>query len=121
MSDRRESEITGEAIGDTLKRMFPARPELSGDFEQRVLSRVDTGAVTHARRKRLAWIMLAYWAAFGIATGWVLSEATPAQPGVSLMGVGAITTSLALVVLSALFLARQSRLKLSQLFFRTLI
>lgn len=121
MTDRRESEITGEAIGDTLRHMFPARPELSGDFEQRVLSQVDAGVVRHARHKRLARIMLAYWAAFGIATGWVLSEAAPAQQGVSSMGVGAIAASLALVVLSALFLARQSRLKLSQLFFRTLI
>ncbi|NNE04775.1 MAG: hypothetical protein HKO64_11300 [Xanthomonadales bacterium] len=121
MTDRNSLTDIDGRVDQRLRGLFPARPSLTPDFEDRVMSRVRSQTARFARRRRLAMIMLAYWVSFGLFAGWTMSGVLAANPEASSTGLAALSMALALVIASMLFLGHQSRLKISQLFTRTVV
>lgn len=121
MTDRNSSTDIDKRVDLRLRGLFPARPSLTPDFEERVMSRARSQTASSSRRRRLAMIMLAYWVCFGLFAGWTVSGVLAANPGASSTGLAVLSLALVLVIASMLFLGHQSRLKISQLFTRTVV
>jgi len=121
MIDQAKPEPLEKFIDDRLRELFPSKPSLAPDFDQRVMERVRSAAVKSAQRRRRGLIMMTYWVFFGLFAGWMIAGTVSLNPETSGTAMSGLSLALALVILSILILGHQSRLKISQLFFRTVI
>ena len=121
MTDQANPEQLDKLMDDRMRELFPSRPTLAPDFEQRVMLRVQSQATRPAHKRRRGLIMMAYWVLFGLVAGWVISDSVALDPKASGTAMSALTLALALVIASMLILGRQSRLKISRLFLETVV
>lgn len=121
MTDQANPEQLDKLMDDRLRELFPSRPSLAPDFEQRVMSRVQSQATRSTQRRRRGLIMMAYWLLFGLIAGWVIADAVSLDPEASGTAMSGLSLALALVITSILILGRQSRLKISRLFLDTVV
>lgn len=121
MNDQKMTEREDRRVDELLQQQFPAKPSLADDFEQRVMSRVQSEHSRSERKRRLGRVMTAYWMLCGLLAGWVITGAVSSAPEASGTAMSALGMALALVIACLLILGRQSRLKISQLFLRTVV
>lgn len=119
MTDNQDTRQADARMDHMLRRAFPSRPQLGKGFEQKVMSQIGSTEVNRSRNFHRKLIMLFYWMAFGAVTGWVLSDMLPNGSGMSSLGLVVLALAMALVLTSGLFLARQTRLRISDLFLKT--
>lgn len=112
---------TREQKADQLLRQVFTSPEpLAGDFENRVMSSIQTRTRKSENRVLVLIIMTAYWITASVAGSWLWFE----KSGFAQLGNGPGTMVLMIVLsvigLGVLLLLRQSSFKLSDLFLGTM-
>lgn len=121
MTDQQEFSSAAEQKADELLRKVFNPPEaLAGDFENRVMSRVQKQARKSGNRGMVLMVMTAYWIAASLAGSWLWFEKSGFGNGQSSLAIIVLMIVLSILGLGVLFLVRQSSFKLSDLFLDTL-
>lgn len=119
-----ETGIDEMAIHERLSRQFAqasrGAPELSAGFEERVMRRVSRTSRQQPRQIAIYLFMCMYWVATVAVASWLLwgGEAALAAPGGKQVAV--LLATLAVSLLLPLIHLRNSPVRLSQLFLKTL-
>ena len=107
-----------QKVDRLLRQSFEREPDLSADFETRVMSSIRENEKKAGSSRTMLIVMLLYWTGASLAGSWILLESVPA---------GAISGNpmvlipvLSLIAAGIIFLVRQSKLKISDLFLQTI-
>ena len=105
-------------IEERLRQSFPASDMLSPDFEDRVMASIRQHAEKSRRSRNVGRIMMIYWAISSVLVA-VLLGLGSASGGSDTLVSASLVASL-VVGASLMLLARQSRLRIAELFFTTM-
>ena len=109
---------TEQKLDHLLGKSFRPGPELSTDFESKVMSTIQSQEQKAAGSRKMLIVMSLYWMTASLTGAWVLFEKMPL-----LEASGYLTAFFGVVTLVGavvFFLVRQSKLKISDLFFQTI-
>ena len=121
MTNRQDNKIDDKQMDQLLSTAFPPNPSLSGHFEDQVMHEVVAIDRARARKRKVARLMAVYW---GIAT--TIMSALLANNSLGAQPASDSVTAVMLVIVAsgmglAWFIARQSGIRLQNLFARTLL
>ena len=106
-------------IDGTLKNAFGTGPELSADFEERVMAGIRP--LARARRRRPVYlIMMVYWSLVGAISGWIAFSYAGLPALIVEEFVGALMVTLALTLVPVWLALRLAGLTISELFINTI-
>jgi hypothetical protein len=110
----------GKKLDRLLEQSFPPGQPLSAEFESRVISSIQRQGEPAKNDRKIFIAMMIYWALASFTGAWLLSGALPAGLAESNSYAKTVLPVLALIAASLFFLLRQSNLKLSDLFLKTI-
>jgi hypothetical protein len=109
---------TEQKLERLLGSSFQPGPELSADFESRVMATIQNQQQKAVTGRKMLIVMSLYWSLASLIGAWVLLEKLPLleASGYLTVFLGVIAT----VGAGVFFLVRQSKLKISDLFLQTI-
>ena len=108
-----------EALDRLLRQSFNPGRSLSKDFDARVLASIRAQTSKSDGARRVIVVMMIYWAIASFTGDWLLADSLPAAMRLGSLMLPVLVPVVIVMVLSILYLARQSRIRLSDLFLGT--
>lgn len=103
-----------------LKQSFEPGQALSADFESSVMESIRQQHQRSDHGRRVFITMMCYWAVASLTGAWLLAGDLPLAMDAGDAALKTVVSVVVVVGLSAVFVVRQSSLRLSDLFLRTI-
>ena len=108
-----------EALDRLLKQSFDPGQSLSEEFDSRVMASIRAQKSKSDGARKVMVVMMIYWAVASLTGAWFLADSLPAAMRLGSLMLPVFIPMVIVMALSILYLARQSRIRLSDLFLGT--